>query len=207
MFQGAAMFPTALRPEPFHAPLEHYLHSHKGIHIGRDGSVIRVGEGIYDIMHRRFSRAIHFDDSLGYWFEGFDGPISVYEVVGEDPYGFIQTFVRCNACSARSEKSISCKGTTKTKGGTTLLIASWPGSSVKVVIFARANFPRFLQRQLGVTHRHPQLRRRLRGRRGILRTWMRNPQARNRISACGGAAGAGAGTGAGTVRRRSRGPA
>ena len=59
------MFPTALRPEPFHAPLEHYLHTHKGIHIGRDGSVIRVGEGIYD--------------------EGFDRPISLYEVVGEDP--------------------------------------------------------------------------------------------------------------------------
>ena len=62
MFQGAAMLRTALRPEPFHAPLEHYLHT-KGIHIGRDGSVIRVGEGIYDIMHRRFSRAIDFVDS------------------------------------------------------------------------------------------------------------------------------------------------
>ena len=105
----------------------------------------------------------------------------------------VRYFVRCNACSARSEKSVTCKGTTKTKGGTTLLIASWPGSSVEVVIFARANFPRFPQRQLGVTHRHPQLRGRLRGRRGILRTWMRNPQARSRISACGGAAGAGAG--------------
>ena len=83
------MFPTALRPEPFHAPLEHYLHTHKGIHIGRDGSVIRVGEKIYDIMHRVFTRAIHFDDSGGYWFDGFDRPISLYEVVGEDPYGLI----------------------------------------------------------------------------------------------------------------------
>ena len=55
--------------------------------------MIRVSEGIYD--------------------EGFDRPISLYEVVGEDPYGFIQTFVRCNACSAHSEKSVTCKGTTK----------------------------------------------------------------------------------------------
>ena len=59
-----------LRPEPFHAPLEHYLHSHKGIHIGRDGSVIRVGEGVYDITHRRFLRVIEFVESnfdRGYW--------------------------------------------------------------------------------------------------------------------------------------------
>ena len=93
MFQGAAMLRTAFISEHLHAPLEHYLHT-KGIHIGRDGSVIRVDEGVYDITHRRFSRAIQFVDShcdRGYWYVWvtFDRRpiIPLYEVVG---YGFIR---------------------------------------------------------------------------------------------------------------------
>ena len=60
MFQGAAMAVTS----------EVYL-DNKAIHIGRDGSVIRNGEGVYEIMHRRFSRAIRFQESdfdRGYWY-------------------------------------------------------------------------------------------------------------------------------------------
>ena len=93
MFQSAAMFPTALRLEPFHAPWEHYLHSHKGIHIGRDGSVIRVGEGIYDIMHRRFSRVIHFDDSGGIGLRDLIGlyhSTRYWEMIRMDPISLVQ---------------------------------------------------------------------------------------------------------------------
>jgi hypothetical protein len=93
MFQGAAMLRTAFISEHLHAPLEHYLHT-KGIHIGRDGSVIRVDEGVYDSTHRRFSRAIQFVDSdcdRGYWYVWvtFDRPpiIPLYGGVG---YGFIR---------------------------------------------------------------------------------------------------------------------
>lgn len=83
MFQGAAMFD---------ATFEHDLHAHKGIYIGRDASLIRVGEGIYDILHRRFAIAIHFDNDGGYWFDPVDDrPISLYEVLGDDPYEFYIT--------------------------------------------------------------------------------------------------------------------
>ena len=64
------MLRTSLISETIHAPLEHYFHT-KGIHIGRDGSVIRIGEGVYEIMHRRCSRALQFQDSdfdRGYWY-------------------------------------------------------------------------------------------------------------------------------------------
>ena len=70
MFQGAAMLRTSSSSETIHAPSEVYLHN-KAIHIGRDGSVIRNGEGVYEIMHRRFSRAIRFQESdfdRGYWY-------------------------------------------------------------------------------------------------------------------------------------------
>ena len=89
MFQGAAMFPRAMRPE-----LLDYLYSHKGIHIGRDGSVIRVGEEIYDtgihLLERCVTRVMRFDfdDSGGYWFERFDRPIWWKKSLGERPYGF-----------------------------------------------------------------------------------------------------------------------
>ena len=71
MCQGAAMLRTTL----FAETIQDYLHL-TGIHIGRDGSVIRVGEGVYDITHRRFLRVVDFVGEVvsresnfdrGYW--------------------------------------------------------------------------------------------------------------------------------------------
>jgi len=67
------MLRTAAISETIHAPYEHNFHlklSSKAIQIGRDGSVIRKGEGVYEILSRRCSRALQFQDSdfdHGHW--------------------------------------------------------------------------------------------------------------------------------------------